>query len=86
MPSLPFLAYFGTGNTICGEPALAYGRLYVASRDGCVYCFLPAKEGEPTTPEQIRNHRTVRQVVPDLLPMQDPPSSDLRELADRVGA
>jgi outer membrane protein assembly factor BamB len=43
--------YFGTGNTICGEPALAYGRLYFASRDGCVYCFLPVKEGEPTTPE-----------------------------------
>src|SRR5262249_31180888 len=23
--------YFGTGNTVCGEPALAYGRLYFAS-------------------------------------------------------
>lgn len=45
--------YFGTGNTICGEPALAYGRLYAASRDGCIYCFAPAKEGEPTTPEAI---------------------------------
>lgn len=43
--------YFGTGNTICGEPALAYGRLFFASRDGCVYCFVPAKDGEPTTPE-----------------------------------
>lgn len=43
--------HFGTGNTICGEPALAYGRLYFASRDGCVYCLVPAKEGEPTTPE-----------------------------------
>ena len=42
---------FSTGNTICGEPALAYGRLYFASRDGCVYCFSPAKEGEPTTPD-----------------------------------
>ena len=41
--------YFGTGNTICGEPALAYGRLYFASRDGCVYCFAPATDGEPTT-------------------------------------
>src|SRR5439155_423487 len=28
-----------------------YGRLYFASRDGCVYCFAPAKDGEPTTPE-----------------------------------
>ena len=40
-------------NGICGEPALAYGRLYFASRDGCVYCFAPAKDGEPTTPEAI---------------------------------
>lgn len=43
-------------------------------------------EAESITPEQIRNHRIVRQVVSDLLTMQDPPSSDLRELADRVGA
>ncbi|MBL8799005.1 MAG: PQQ-binding-like beta-propeller repeat protein [Planctomycetia bacterium] len=43
--------HFSTGNTICGEPALAYGRLYFHSRDGCVYCFVPAREGEPTTPE-----------------------------------
>lgn len=43
--------HFSTGNTICGEPALAYGRLYFASRDGCVYCFVPVKEGEPATPE-----------------------------------
>jgi outer membrane protein assembly factor BamB len=44
---------FSTGNTICGEPALAYGKLYFMSRDGCVYCFAPAKEGEPTTPDAI---------------------------------
>ncbi|TYB49325.1 helix-turn-helix domain-containing protein [Actinomadura chibensis] len=43
-------------------------------------------EAESITPEQIRNHRIVRQVVSDLLTMQDPPSSDLRELADKVGA
>jgi outer membrane protein assembly factor BamB len=43
--------HFSTGNTICGEPALAYGRLYFHSRDGNVYCFVPAKEGEPITPE-----------------------------------
>lgn len=43
--------HFSTGNTVCGEPALAYGRLYFASRDGCVYCFVPAREGEPATPE-----------------------------------
>lgn len=45
--------HFSTGNTICGEPALAYGRLFFHSRDGCVYCFAPAKDGEPTTPEAI---------------------------------
>jgi transcriptional regulator with XRE-family HTH domain len=43
-------------------------------------------EAEIVTPEQIRNHRIVRQLVSDLLTMQDPPTSDLRELAERVGA
>jgi tetratricopeptide (TPR) repeat protein len=43
-------------------------------------------EAESITPEQIRNHRIVRQVVSDLLTMQDPPSPDLRGLAERVGA
>ncbi|WP_424536806.1 helix-turn-helix domain-containing protein [Sphaerisporangium viridialbum] len=43
-------------------------------------------EAESITPEQIRNHRIAQQLVSDLLTMQDPPSSDLRELADRVGA
>jgi transcriptional regulator with XRE-family HTH domain len=43
-------------------------------------------EAESVTPEQIRNHRVVRQLVSDLLSMQDPPSSELRELAERVGA
>ncbi|MEQ4722408.1 helix-turn-helix transcriptional regulator [Nonomuraea sp. B19D2] len=43
-------------------------------------------EAESITPEQVRNHRVVRQLVSDLLSMQDPTSSELRELADRVGA
>ncbi|MEU9891357.1 helix-turn-helix transcriptional regulator [Sphaerisporangium sp. NPDC051011] len=43
-------------------------------------------EAESIAPEQIRNHRIAHQLVSDLLTMQDPPSSDLRELADRVGA
>lgn len=42
---------FGTANCICGDPALAYGKLYFHSRDGNVYCFIPAKNGEPTTPD-----------------------------------
>ncbi len=40
-----------TTNTVCGDPAIAYGRLYFASRDGRVYCCAPAEPGEPTTPE-----------------------------------
>ncbi|MBB4914218.1 helix-turn-helix domain-containing protein [Streptosporangium saharense] len=40
---------------------------------------------EAITPEQIRGHRTVRRLVSDLLTMQDPPSPNLRALADRVG-
>lgn len=41
---------------------------------------------EAITPEQVRNHRIVRQLAADLLTMQDPPSPGLRELAERVGA
>jgi outer membrane protein assembly factor BamB len=43
--------HFGTANCICGDPAIAYGKLYFSSRDGCVYCFAPAGPGEPTVPE-----------------------------------
>jgi outer membrane protein assembly factor BamB len=42
---------FPTGDNTCGEPAIAYGRLYFSSRDGYVYCFAPAKEGEAADPE-----------------------------------
>ena len=42
---------FPTANTVCGDPAIAYGRLYFASRDGRAYCCAPAEPGEPTTPE-----------------------------------
>lgn len=41
---------------------------------------------ESIAPEQVRNHRITHQLVSDLLTMQDPPSPELRELADRVGA
>ena len=43
-------------------------------------------EAERITPEQIRNHRAVRQLASDLLSMQDPTSPELRELTERVGA
>ena len=42
---------FPTTNTVCGDPAIAYGRLYFASRDGRVYCCVPAEPDERMTPE-----------------------------------
>lgn len=44
------------------------------------------RQGEEITPEQIRAHPLVRQLVSDLLAMQTPPSAELRELGQRVGA
>jgi transcriptional regulator with XRE-family HTH domain len=44
------------------------------------------REAEDITPEQIRGHDQARQLVTDLLTMQDPPSAELRELAAHVGA
>ena len=44
------------------------------------------RQAEDITPEQVRGHELVRQLVSDLLTMQDPPSEELRELAARVGA
>ena len=38
---------------VCGEPAIAYGRMYAVSGGGHIYCFAPAREGEPTTPEAV---------------------------------
>jgi transcriptional regulator with XRE-family HTH domain len=44
------------------------------------------REAEQITPEQVRGHDLVRQLVSDLLTMQDPPSSELRDLAGRLTA
>jgi transcriptional regulator with XRE-family HTH domain len=44
------------------------------------------RQAEDITPEQIRAHSQVRQLVSDLMAMQDPPSSELRDLAERVDA
>jgi transcriptional regulator with XRE-family HTH domain len=41
-------------------------------------------QAEDITPEQVRTLNAVRQVVSDLLTMQDPPSGELRDLAGRV--
>ena len=42
-------------------------------------------QAEQITPEQVREHDLARQLVADLLTMQDPPSSELRDLAGRLG-
>ncbi len=43
-------------------------------------------QAEAITPEQVRGHVLVRQLVSDLLTMQDPPSAELRDLAKRLTA
>jgi transcriptional regulator with XRE-family HTH domain len=43
-------------------------------------------QAEAITPEQVRGHALVRQLVSDLLTMQDPPSGELRDLAKRLTA
>ncbi len=43
-------------------------------------------QAEAITPEQVREHALVRQLVSDLLTMQDPPASELRDLAKRLTA
>lgn len=42
------------------------------------------RQAEDITPEQIRTHAMVRQLVSDLLTMQTPPSAELRGLASRL--
>jgi acyl-CoA reductase-like NAD-dependent aldehyde dehydrogenase len=44
------------------------------------------REAEDITPEQVRSHDQVRQLVSDLLTMQDPPATELRDLAGRLTA
>lgn len=43
------------------------------------------RQAEGITPEQVRAHDRVRQLVSDLTAMQDPPLAELRDLAERVG-
>jgi transcriptional regulator with XRE-family HTH domain len=44
------------------------------------------REAEEITPEQVRGHEQVRQLVADLLTMRDPPATGLRDLAGRLTA
>jgi hypothetical protein len=41
-------------------------------------------QAEEITPEQVRGHALVRQLVSDLLTMQDSASTELRDLAKRL--
>ena len=41
-------------------------------------------QAEAITPEQVHGHALVRQLVSDLLTMQDPPAIELRDLAKRL--
>jgi transcriptional regulator with XRE-family HTH domain len=43
------------------------------------------RQAEEVSPELVHGHELVRQLVSDLLTMQDPPSAELRELAGRLG-
>jgi len=44
------------------------------------------RQAEAITPEQVRGHDLVRQLVSDLLTMQDPPTAELRALAGQLAA
>ena len=44
------------------------------------------RQADQITPEQVRGHEQVRQLVSDLFAMQDPPSGDLRDLARHLRA
>jgi len=39
---------------------------------------------EQITPELVRGHALVRQLLSDLLTMQEPPATELRDLAKRL--
>ncbi len=44
------------------------------------------RQAEDITPEQVQGHSLARQIVSDLLTMQDPPGEELRALSVRLGA
>jgi outer membrane protein assembly factor BamB len=68
--------FYGTGNTVCGDPAIAYGRLYFTSRDGRVYCFAPARPGEPIRPDIVDRTAPVPLSPADVQPLPMPTASE----------
>jgi tetratricopeptide (TPR) repeat protein len=57
-----------------------------AQRRQVIEAVTALREAEDITPEQVRSHELVRQLVSDLLTMQHPPSGELRGLAGRLTA
>jgi tetratricopeptide (TPR) repeat protein len=57
-----------------------------AQRRQAAEAIAALRQAEDITPQQIRAHDRVRQLISDLMAMQDPPSAELRDLAERVGA
>jgi transcriptional regulator with XRE-family HTH domain len=55
-----------------------------AQRRQVTEAVMALRQAEDMTPEQVRTHGAVRQLVSDLLTMQDPPSSELLDLAGRL--
>jgi outer membrane protein assembly factor BamB len=66
-----------TGNNVCSDPALAYGKVYLNSRDGRIYCYAPVKDTEPERPDTRDTSpnapaAAVRQLLAQDLPMARP--------------
>jgi transcriptional regulator with XRE-family HTH domain len=55
-----------------------------AQRRQVAEAVMALRQAEDITPEQVRTHDAVRQLVSDLLTMQDPPTRELRDLAGRL--
>ncbi|MHC4914195.1 MAG: outer membrane protein assembly factor BamB family protein [Planctomycetota bacterium] len=67
---------FLTGCNACGDPAIAYGRLYLNSRDGRIYCLEPVKPGEAaaSSPEKSAGASagSVKKLLAEKLPPPRP--------------
>jgi len=66
-----------TGNNACGDPAIAYGRVYFNSRDGRIYCFAPVKKGEKAKADALdkspnASPAAVKKLLAEKLPAATP--------------
>jgi tetratricopeptide (TPR) repeat protein len=75
-----------------GLPAEQQARMLIevarahAQRRQISQAFTALLQAEQITPELVHGHQLVHQLVSDLLTMQDPPASELRDLAARLTA